>query len=64
MELILVLSVKNTISYIIREYLNMLRLNSGVLVRVPGYRSRDPGSIPDFLRSGTVTGSNQPHEYN
>jgi hypothetical protein len=31
----------------------------GLVVRVPGYRSRDPGSIPelpDFLSSGSGTG--------
>jgi hypothetical protein len=42
-------------------------LNSKV-VRVPGYRSRDPGlipSLPDFLRtSGSGTGSTQPRDYN
>jgi hypothetical protein len=40
----------------------------GLVVRVPGYRSRGPGSIlvlPDFLRSsGSGTGSTQPREYN
>jgi hypothetical protein len=39
---------------------------SGLVVRVPGYRSRSPGSIPgaDFLRSnGSATGSTQPREY-
>jgi hypothetical protein len=40
----------------------------GLMVRVPGYRSRGPGSIPalpDFLRSsGSGTGSTQPREYN
>jgi hypothetical protein len=39
-----------------------------LVVRVPGYRSRGPGSIPcatDFLRySGSGTGSTQPREYN
>jgi hypothetical protein len=35
----------------------------GVVVRVPGYRSRGP--VPDFLRSsGSGTGSTQPREYN
>jgi hypothetical protein len=40
----------------------------GLLVRVPGYRSRGPGSIPGatrFLRScGSGTVSTQPLEYN
>jgi hypothetical protein len=40
----------------------------GLVVRVPGYRSRGPGSIPalpDFLRSsGSGTGFTQPREYN
>jgi hypothetical protein len=40
----------------------------GLVVRVPGYRFRDPGSIPaltDFLRSsGSGTGSTQRREYN
>jgi hypothetical protein len=44
-----------------------LRYLSGLLVRVPGYRSRDPGSIPaqvDFLRSsGSGTGFTLPREY-
>jgi hypothetical protein len=37
----------------------------GLLVRVPGYRSRGPGSIPGATRSaGSGTGSTQPLEYN
>jgi hypothetical protein len=41
----------------------------GLVVRVPGYRSRDPGSIPGatifFLRSNrSETGSTPPREYN
>jgi hypothetical protein len=40
----------------------------GLVLRVPGYRSRGPGSIPtipDFLRSnGPETGSTQPRGYN
>jgi hypothetical protein len=40
----------------------------GLVVRVPGYRSRGPGSnpaLPDCLRSsGSGTGSTQPREYN
>jgi hypothetical protein len=40
----------------------------GLVVRVPSYRSRGPGSIPalpDFLRSiGSGTGSTHPREYN
>jgi hypothetical protein len=38
----------------------------GLVVRVPGYRSRGPGSIPalqDSLSSESGTGSTQPHEY-
>jgi hypothetical protein len=45
----------------------MLDLLCGLVVRVPGYRSRGPGSIPgaDFLRSsGSGTGSTQTREYN
>jgi hypothetical protein len=40
----------------------------GLVVRVPGYRSRDLvrfTALPDFLRSsGPGTGSSQPREYN
>jgi hypothetical protein len=40
----------------------------GVVVRVPGYRSRCPGSIPGATRysesSESGTESTQPHEYN
>jgi arylsulfatase A-like enzyme len=40
----------------------------GLVVRVPGYRSRGPGSIrtlPDFLKSnGSGTGCTQPREDN
>jgi hypothetical protein len=41
----------------------------GLVVRVPGYRSRGPGFnspvLPDFLRSsGSGTGSTQPREDN
>jgi hypothetical protein len=50
-------------------FLNFLIISSclyGLVVRVPGYRSRGPGSIArDFLRSsGSGTGSTQPREYN
>jgi hypothetical protein len=43
--------------------------NCGLVVRVPGYRSRGPGSIPGatrfFLRSsGSGTGSTQPRDDN
>jgi hypothetical protein len=48
--------------------INLYETASGLVVRVPGYRSRGLGSIPslpDFLRSsGSETGSIQPHEYN
>jgi hypothetical protein len=39
----------------------------GLVDRVPGYRSRGPGSIPDATKkksSGSGTGSTQPREYN
>jgi hypothetical protein len=39
----------------------------GLVVRVPGYRSRVPvstPSLPDLLSSGSGTGSTQPREYN
>jgi hypothetical protein len=40
----------------------------GLVVRVPGYRSRGPGSswaLPDFLRSsGSGKGSTMPRNYN
>jgi hypothetical protein len=39
----------------------------GLLVRVLGYRSGGPGSIPGTTRkqsSGSETGSTRPHEYN
>jgi hypothetical protein len=51
------------------ELSSIIRLDDrlcGLVVRVPGYRSRGPGSIPtlpDFLRSsGSGTGSTQPRE--
>jgi hypothetical protein len=39
----------------------------GLVVRVTGYRSGGPGSIPDTTKknsSGSGTGSTQPREYN
>jgi hypothetical protein len=39
----------------------------GLVVRVLGYRSRGPGSIPGTTRkksNGSGTGSTQPREYN
>jgi hypothetical protein len=40
----------------------------GLVVRVPGYRSRGPGLTPGAIRflrsSGSRTGSTQPREYN
>jgi hypothetical protein len=39
----------------------------GLVVRVLGYRSGGPGSIPGTIRkksSGSGTGSTQPREYN
>jgi hypothetical protein len=41
----------------------------GLAVRVPGYRSRGPGSIPGATtfsekKCGSGMGSTQPHEYN
>jgi hypothetical protein len=37
----------------------------GLVARVPDYRSRGPGSIPDGTRlTGSGTGSTQPREYN
>jgi hypothetical protein len=39
----------------------------GLVVRVLGYRSRDPGSIPGTKKeksSGSGTGSTQPRGYN
>jgi hypothetical protein len=38
----------------------------GLVVRVPGYRSRGPGSITSATRFSdkSGTGSTQPHEYN
>jgi hypothetical protein len=38
----------------------------GLVIRVPGYRSRGPGSfsaLPDFLSSGSGTEYTQPREY-
>jgi hypothetical protein len=37
---------------------------SGLVVRVPGYRSRVPGLIPGATSSGSGTGSIQPREDN
>jgi hypothetical protein len=58
----------------ISQYLHFpIRLNGkdlcGLVVSVPGYRSRGPGSISGatrfFLRSsGSGTGSTQPHDDN
>jgi hypothetical protein len=40
----------------------------GLVVRIPGYRSGAPGSVPGatrFLRSsGSGMGSTEPHKYN
>jgi hypothetical protein len=51
----------------IQQFLFAHRL-CGLVVRVPGYRCRGPGSIPgatDFQRSsGSETRSPQPREYN
>jgi hypothetical protein len=64
-ERILVLPYESTnymsaIENILREVIKLGHL-CGLVVRVPGYRSRGPG----FLRnSGSGTGSTQPHEYN
>jgi hypothetical protein len=51
------------------SFLFTFTLLCGLVVRVPGYRSRRPGSIPSaarfFLRSsGSGTGSTQPREDN
>jgi hypothetical protein len=50
--------------YIIYIYIDRL---CGLVVRVLGYSSGGPGSIPGTTRkksSGSGTGSNQPREYN
>jgi hypothetical protein len=42
-------------------------MNCGLVVRVPGYRSRGPGfdsRAPKKKSSGSGTGSTQPREYN
>jgi hypothetical protein len=49
-------------------YLTFADRLCGLVVRVPGYRSRDPGFdsrvLPDFLRNSVSgTGSTQPREY-
>jgi hypothetical protein len=47
-------------------YYSMYRL-CGIVVRVLGYRSGGPGSIPGTTKknsSGSGTGSTQPREYN
>jgi hypothetical protein len=49
---------------VLYHYIDRLR---GLVVRVLGYRSEGPGSIPGTTRkksSGSGTGSTQPREYN
>jgi hypothetical protein len=51
----------------IREVATLVDRLCGLVVRVLGYRSGGPGSIPDTNRkktSGSGTGSTQPREYN
>jgi hypothetical protein len=56
------------LSIIIRGlYLTLPDRLCGLVARVPGYRSRGPGSIPelpDFLSSGSGMGSTQSRDYN
>jgi hypothetical protein len=50
--------------YVLKEKRDRL---CGLVVRVLGYRSGDPGSIPGTTRkksSGSGTGYTQPREYN
>jgi hypothetical protein len=45
--------------------INVMDRLCGLMVRVPGYRSRVRfPALPDFLSSGSGTGSTQPREYN
>jgi hypothetical protein len=56
----------NTVSYICKVMVTEDRL-CGLAVRVLGYRSGGPGSIPGTTRkksSGSGTGSTQPREHN
>jgi hypothetical protein len=50
------------------DYLDLRDRLCGLAVRVVGYRSGGPGSIPGTTRikksSGSGTGSTQPREYN
>jgi hypothetical protein len=49
------------------SYLEKVNRLCGLVVRVLGYRSGGPGSIPGNTKkksSGSGTGSTQPHEYN
>jgi hypothetical protein len=50
------------------DTVNSLCLFYGLVVRVPGYKSRGPGSdfpaLQDFLSSGSGMGSTQPREDN
>jgi hypothetical protein len=51
--------------YYVYIYIYIDRL-CGLVVRVPGYRSGGPGSIPGTTKksSGSGMGSTQPREYN
>jgi hypothetical protein len=54
------------VRYIMRRVILLDRL-CGLVVRVLGYRSRGPSSIPATTKnksSGSATGSTQPREYN
>jgi hypothetical protein len=61
------IKINENINVLMNSMKNRDRL-CGLVVRIPGYRSRGPGSItgtPRFVRSGgSGTGSTQPLEYN
>jgi hypothetical protein len=66
-ELPLIYIVTDNVSYFLFPYQPSLTAFCGLVVRVLGYRSGGPGSIPGTTRkksSGSGTGSVQPREYN
>jgi hypothetical protein len=61
------LAIRMGIPYFIQFVCSMPQILCGLVVRVLGYRSGGPGSIPGTTRkksSGSGTGSTQPREYN
>jgi hypothetical protein len=64
---LLYFTFSSDIIHIYMHYFTAYDRLCGLVVRVLGYRSGGPGSIPDTSRkknSGSGTGSTQPREYN